>query len=263
MVMKMNRNALYFWKNKKNNKNHKRNRKAPHALILQNRECSCSFLKKGSLTVEASFCGTAFFLAIFALLYLFRIGYTYEKMQLELANAVQEYECYGTKLTTVKMFFSNGILLHWDEDKQICSVQKTERIPYLGSRFFKIHWYQQLRTSTYEGVSMVPTNTSDGKIVYLAENATVYHTREDCVYLKPRIQEVSGGNIDSMRNQSGGRYKTCHLCSRGKELTELSVAYITPYGDRWHISRTCSGLKRTIRSVPISEVGLPACSKCR
>lgn len=260
MDMRMNRNALYFWKykNKKNNKN----RKAPHALIIQNREYSCSFWKKGSLTVEASFCGTAFFLAFFALLYLFRIGYIYENTQLELANAVKEYECYGTKINTVKMLFTKGILLHWDEDRQICSVQKTERIPYIGSRFFGIHWYQQLRTSTYEGVSMIPTNTSDEKIVYLAENATVYHTREDCVYLKPRIQEVSGAGIDTLRNQSGGRYKTCHLCSKRKEIKDFSMVFITPYGDRWHTSKTCSGLKRTIRSVPLSEVGLPPCSKC-
>ena len=70
---------------------------------------------------------------------------------------------------------------------------------------------------------------------------------------------VQGKEISGLRNESGGRYYACEHCG-GKGG---GPAYITDYGDRYHSSLSCSGLKRTVYAVPLSEViGKGACSKC-
>ena len=98
------------------------------------------------------------------------------------------------------------------------------------------------------------------QIVYVAENGVVYHTSLSCTHIKLSITEVKATQVDRMRNASGGKYYACELC--GEE--DGSSLYITNYGDRYHTNRNCSGLKRTIRSIPITQAGdLPLCTKCR
>lgn len=97
-----------------------------------------------------------------------------------------------------------------------------------------------------------------GETVLVTETGTVYHRDENCPHLKLSIRRVARSDVDSMRNRSGGKYHPCERC-RGSG----SSVYITEYGDRYHSSLTCSGLKRTIKSVPLSEVkNRRACSKC-
>ena len=63
-----------------------------------------------------------------------------------------------------------------------------------------------------------------------------------------------------MINTSGKSYQACELCGKNNFV---SAVYITSYGTKFHTTINCSGLKRTVKSVPLSEVeGKGACSKC-
>lgn len=102
---------------------------------------------------------------------------------------------------------------------------------------------------------------TDNTIVYVTDTGLVYHKRRDCPYLDLSIKAVLAGEVDSIRNQSKGKYYPCEHCM--KKAQSNGMVYVTNYGDRYHSSLMCSGLKRTIYAVPITEVkGKGACSKC-
>lgn len=235
----------------------------PSFLENQNRGHPCSLFRRGSLTVEASFSATAFFLALFSLLYLFQMLFEMNLIQLRLATAVWQYEALGTRMGTVEGMLKEKVLLQWDEEKEICFVERTEKIPYLGGRFFGINLYQQMKTNTYKGRSMFSEYSGTKEYVYVAENGSVYHRSRDCVYLQPEIHSIEYGKVSSQRNNSGGIYRVCKSCSEEVVFTEDMAVYITPYGDRFHVNTACSGLKRTVKKIELSKVGnLPPCSKC-
>lgn len=96
--------------------------------------------------------------------------------------------------------------------------------------------------------------------VYITESGTVYHKNRGCSYLNPSIQQVNLQDVGELRNRGGAIYYACALCGgdgRG------GGCYITDYGTNYHASISCSGLKRTIYEVKLSEVGARgACSRC-
>lgn len=95
--------------------------------------------------------------------------------------------------------------------------------------------------------------------VYITAQGTVYHKDRDCTYLNPSVKQIGKEQLESIRNLSGGKYYLCERCAKRKG----SEIFITDYGDRYHYDKNCSGLKRSIFSVPISEVqDMRACSKC-
>lgn len=103
------------------------------------------------------------------------------------------------------------------------------------------------------------TNVED-PMVFITESGTVYHLDRNCTYLNPSVQSVTVGELAGLRNQSGGRYYPCGSC--GKTGANGQV-YITEYGDCYHNQINCSGLKRTIYTVPLSQTGgRGRCSKC-
>lgn len=218
---------------------------------------------RGSLTVEASFCATAFFLALFSMLYLFQMLAGINQTQMRLASAVQQYECFGTKLGTAEGLLKQSIWIQWNEKKEICFAEQLVKIPFLGGEFFQIPLYQQMKISRYQGKSMVPDDKDTEEYVYIAENGSVYHKKQECVYLNPNIQGMEYQKAMRQRNRSGAKYKLCRRCSRNMQFTDNTVVYITIYGDSYHITKGCSGLKRTVRRVKLSETGnMASCSKC-
>ena len=99
------------------------------------------------------------------------------------------------------------------------------------------------------------------EMVYITESGTVYHLTKDCSHLTLTIQEVSPSNLPQARNSSGGKYSPCEKC--GKSPMQGKNYYITKEGDCFHTTRNCSGLKRTILMIPISQVGERSlCKRC-
>lgn len=95
------------------------------------------------------------------------------------------------------------------------------------------------------------------RIVYLTERGIVYHLRADCSHICLTIN-----NAQAIKTViQGGRYRPCEKCVRRKG--DLTSIYITAEGDCYHASLSCSGLKRTVRAVYLSEIpGMRPCSRC-
>ncbi|MCC8103053.1 MAG: hypothetical protein LIP11_12645 [Clostridiales bacterium] len=99
----------------------------------------------------------------------------------------------------------------------------------------------------------------DAVMVYVTENGTVYHTTSECTYLKLSIFTIDQDTLSTLRNNSGEIYHACELC--GADAGQ--IVYATTEGNRYHSSLSCSGLKRTVTQVKLSDVGdMHVCSKC-
>lgn len=262
MGMRVNRGVLYSGEKRK--KSLLMKKEAPHVeKTIQNREHPCLLCASASLTVEAAFCGTLFFLALFSLLYLFQMLTVCQHNQNGLAGAAAQYACYGRKAATLSSWMKEKNHVMWNEQEKICYLKGVREIPFLGAKLFHVSWYQQIKISSYEGKSMVTEGKQEETYVYLAEHGRVYHRNQGCVYLNPGIQSIHLYGISYKRNSSGGKYYPCESCVGDRQISEQAVVYYTPYGDRWHAGKNCSRIKRNVRKVKISEVGgLPACSKC-
>ncbi len=99
------------------------------------------------------------------------------------------------------------------------------------------------------------------ELVYVTEYGEVYHARRSCAYLELSIQKVTSSELRLKRNCDGERYTECETCLDEKKT--VGGLYITDYGDRYHYTIDCPGLKRIIYQKKLLEVGgMPACSKC-
>ena len=100
------------------------------------------------------------------------------------------------------------------------------------------------------------------EIVYVTETGTVYHRDPECSYLKLSVEAVGRGQVSALRNNSGAKYYPCEICRAASDTS--GMVYITDDGNRYHCSRQCSGLKRTIRAVPLSSAAesYGPCSRC-
>ena len=100
------------------------------------------------------------------------------------------------------------------------------------------------------------TGADSQGVVYVAEHGSVYHTSLSCTHICRRI---SGNSVD--RILSGKKYQACDKCIHEGERP--SVLYVTPYGEKYHFSLSCSGLKRTVKAIPKEEAkGMRMCSRC-
>ncbi len=108
-------------------------------------------------------------------------------------------------------------------------------------------------------------NQDDSKeeMVYIAENATVYHTNQLCTHLRLSTKSISASMLETVRNKNGGKYYKCGNCFHQGDPIPGTV-FITDQGNRFHKNTACSGLKRTVSKVALSKVShLPECKRCQ
>ena len=254
--------------------------------------------ENGSMTVEASICLPVFLFAMILIGYLGQMIRCQDEVQSALSRVAKEAAAeYGmsnstppvifcqvkfqSKSNTIKSqayylakmslylegsagkitFFQSRLLKENDEIDLIAGfrVKTPFSIFSLGSCQFR----QRVHTRAFTGVERREKENEKDCVVYLTETGTVYHRSLDCSYLKLTISKVLYRDLVNLRNSSGGKYKICERCCHGITPQDGEEVYITIYGDRYHKSRTCSGLKRTIREIMLSQVGNRApCSKC-
>ncbi len=140
------------------------------------------------------------------------------------------------------------------------------KIPYLPGDIFSLLCVQRVRIRTFTGF-MPPGEEGEGEeeaeeLVYITETGSVYHTSKYCTHLNLSIQAADYANLASMRNSNGGKYYACERCGGVSE--DSNLVYVTTYGDRYHGSTDCQGLKRSFQEIPISKVeGRRQCKKCQ
>lgn len=109
-------------------------------------------------------------------------------------------------------------------------------------------------------VTLRKGRTKEDTIVYIAEYGTVYHKNRSCTHISLSIQAISSDTVTVKRNDLGEKYTPCTYCN---DKGFATVYFITSHGNKYHKTAKCRGLKRTIKSVRLSEVeGVSPCKKC-
>lgn len=131
-------------------------------------------------------------------------------------------------------------------------------IPVFGVQ--PVRMEESIRVKGWTGYVPWGFQNREEETVYVTESGMVYHRDYHCSYLELSIRAVSSGQVGGLRNADQEKYHPCESCASGQAAGQV---YITDYGNRYHCSLGCSGLKRTIYAIPLSEaVGKGACSKC-
>lgn len=133
-------------------------------------------------------------------------------------------------------------------------------IPVMGFDGFTVsqRYYGKAWTG-YDVSGHASDMDQEDPMVYITQTGTVYHIDRNCTYLNPSVEPVDADAVSGMRNEAGGRYYPCGICGG----TAQGQVYITRQGSSYHSRINCSGLKRTIYTVPLSQVGgRGRCSKC-
>lgn len=134
------------------------------------------------------------------------------------------------------------------------------KLPYAFGLDASFPIVQRCRMRTWTGVSGQIQEEDEG-LVYITETGNVYHESTECTHIKLKIQLISGLELAAARNNGGSKYKPCDKCA--KNGLEGNKAYITREGDKYHNSLSCSGLKRSVRQIPKSQISeKSACTRC-
>lgn len=254
-----------------------------------NIEKASASASRGSITVEAAFCIPLFLYAAVSLIWLLEI----QALRTAVISGMHEAGKRIAQETYVNPIFtaaqaeleivksigadrlersltvggSRGLkcgksIMYPDSNIIVLHVQYQVRIPIPVLAIPSVSQEENMRVKCWtgyvkEGFSYSPDTT----IVYVTETGVVYHLDYHCTYLELSIRSVPAEKIESLRNESHGKYHPCERCMNSWK--DGGTVFITNFGDRYHSSLSCSGLKRKVYAVPLEEVkGKGACSKC-
>lgn len=256
-------------------------------FLCSRRTSFCLSGRKGVVTVEAALAVPLFFLAVLVLFYMLEVmsirTTIRSGMQYAAKEAAEDIYVYprvtpgkleadivasigGERLErSIVVNGSSGI--HCEKSRMsaltgILELRVTYqvRLPIPVFPAAPVNMEESMRMKGWNGYVRSGFGQEDEDTVYVTENGMVYHRDYHCNYLELSIRMVSYDEVNGLRNESHGKYHACESCVHGGAADKV---YVTDYGDRYHNSLSCSGLKRTIYAVPMSEaVGKGACSKC-
>lgn len=251
------------------------------------KERASALKTNASVTIEAAFAIPLFFFAMLILIYLMEL----QNIKISLLNAAQnaaksscEEIAFVPVLNTIKLkseiiqligeerlensllengsssinCFKSYLMPGTGEMKITLNYKVRVPLPLFGSP--SARQQIQFKLHSWTGYMNGNLDTEDSSIVYITEHGSVWHNDYQCPYLQLSIRYVPYTGLSSLRNESGGKYHPCRSCIYGSSLTGV---YITQYGNKYHNSLNCSGLKRTIKATLKSELhGKRGCSKC-
>lgn len=201
-------------------------------------------LKKGSLTVEAALVVPLFLMILLAFFSFFSQYASVAELKVQAAAEA--------KKAAVAAGSSSEQSL---EEIVICKTTKAEAL------WIQPFWKNKTITEKAVCRAWIGFTKTDAEemYVYITPEGEVYHLYRDCTHLKLSVRKTPMAAVHQLKNIYGKKYRKCEICS----APFGSMVYITSEGDCYHSERTCSGLKRTIRQVPFSQVdGRSLCSRC-
>lgn len=201
-------------------------------------------LRKGSLTIEAALIIPFFLTILLAFFSLF--------LQYSLAADLKVQAAAEAKILGI-------VAGYWQtEDRGEIIIYKTSKIEQIWTGSYMIDPYVTQKALCRAWVGFTGLE-SEETYVYITPEGSVYHMFRDCTHLNLSVERVTYKEAISSENEYGEKYRKCRRC----EVAFGSVVYITKEGDCYHSERECSGLKRTIRQVPMSEVkDRSGCMRC-
>ena len=206
-----------------------------YQAIYQNERASLCAVKKGSLTVEAALILPFFLMILLAFFSFFSQYASAAELQMQ---AAAEAKKVGIALGSAGQRDSGDITIY--------KTAKAKNL-WIHPFFTKSQIVQSAVCRGWIGFT-----SQDGMetYVYVTPDGEVYHLFSDCTHLELSIRLVSKATAREKKNEYGQKYRKCQLC----DAAFGALVYITSEGDCYHSERGCSGLKRTIRQVPLDKV---------
>ena len=204
----------------------------------------------GGMTVEAALAMPIFLFFIANILSLFLM---YEQYSKNLAGIHQN----GKNLAMVAHSAgdTSGNLVYLIKEQSIRPIIK--EIGFNNASTAAIVYVR--KWTGYDVMSTDKTEVEE-EYVYITECGTVYHRSRDCSHLRISVSICNASDVSMKRNDYGQKYRPCERCASGNST---GLVFITDKGDKYHNSANCSGLKRTIKTVKLSETGgRGPCSLC-
>lgn len=237
------------------------------------------------MTVEAAFVLPVFLFAMLLLAYLGQMARCQDNVQWALTRVAREASAeYGATKNRVllnKAYYSVKLAGYLDSSAMSISLLQSHiceegdemdfvadyriKLPFRLLAKDSFAFRARVHTRAFVGVTErgKEGGNSGEQDVYITETGRVYHTSLSCTYLKLSISRLKFNDIGQLRNEGGGKYKPCEKCCKENQPVGKADVWITNFGDRYHIVRSCSGLKRTIKKIKLSEAGSRTlCSKC-
>ena len=233
----------------------KSSNKSRISIYLYSKRMSSFLLsdREGSMTVEASIAIPVFLFAMINLLSIILLFGEYSSNLADMHRKGKELAVHAHILGGEAEEGSDLVIL--------TKVQVLEpMIPIMGFDTARTLVNCRIRKWTgYEVMNSSVTNENQ-EWVYITPTGSAYHTNPNCSYLNPKIYSAVSSRIGEYRNASREIYRQCESC---KDITLTGICFYTEYGNHYHSTLKCSGLKRTIYSVQLSEVdGRHSCNKC-
>ena len=208
---------------------------------------------EGSMTVEASIAIPVFLFAILNLLSIILLFGEYSSNLADMHQKAKELSVHAHILEDGQDVNNDLIIL--------TKAQKLEPvISFMGFEPARTIVNCRVRKWTGYDTTQAGMEKIEEEWVYITPSGNAYHRNRTCSYLTPKVLSEGTPTMETVRNKDGEIYRLCNSCKDGS-LT--GICFFTEYGNRYHTTLECSGIKRTIEAVKISATGgRHACSKC-
>ncbi len=210
-------------------------------------------LKRGSFTIEAAAVLPVFLFGMIAMISFMDL---YRQETVHLMQTCQEAELQGLEQACAGNMQEELVISDTYEYRPLSLL--IPLAPVERKNEARVHLWNGRPSGSHFGDGNLQETEP---MVYITATGNVIHKSLNCSYLNLSVSMVSGADLVTLANHSGGHYHACETCSRNE--SPAAVVFITEYGSSYHNHSTCSTLKRTVRLVKESEAeGYHLCSRC-